>query len=471
MKISETVQSRKQPLKTVFWVLFIAVFVSGIWYLSTLPVWSKTDYDFAVTKEFSNELETDNVNIYFQGETYDLEDLGVEIKPVEVSISQKIKGLFSKTSYYEIAVDDEVFLSKIEQFNNEFGTEPVNSQLYVDKKGDLQISESSSGTKYVASDIKEVLVNSIKSESSKIYIVPETVFPTITKESLADDLQILNYLTKPIIITGDGSTLVLTRELLISFWNLECTSESVDQDIDNTNDTQVSLNVCVQKDVVSSTVIPMLNDLYNDILNSKKTVKNHNGSFEYRTCDYGPDLDLIISDLTNLLERRLALLNEYNGRIDESRLIGNDTITVSFIDLPGTDGTYVTRYIEIDQTQQKMYLWQDGQLYKSYGISGSYDDYAVYGVYSVMNKSTNAWSDVAKKWMPYWMAYYYDPRQKAMLGIHELVWWDDENGVRHVEPSSNIGTPKSTGCIRLDRGAAKEVYDWAEIGTPILIHP
>jgi hypothetical protein len=84
------------------------------------------------------------------------------------------------------------------------------------------------------------------------------------------------------------------------------------------------------------------------------------------------------------------------------------------------------------------------------------------GTFVIANKSPNAWSHSAKLWMPYWMGL------KGMkIGIHELPYWP--NGVREGE--KDLGHPASGGCIRLGRdGQAKTLYNWAEVGTPVVVN-
>jgi lipoprotein-anchoring transpeptidase ErfK/SrfK len=117
-----------------------------------------------------------------------------------------------------------------------------------------------------------------------------------------------------------------------------------------------------------------------------------------------------------------------------------------------------------------IYVWEDGKLKYEWGVSGVRDEYAVFGIFEVGEKATRAWSDIAQKWMPYWMSYYYDPIQETWFGLHGLVWWEDADGV-HYEPESNIGIKRSGGCIRVTVENAKTLYEWAEPGTRILIHP
>jgi len=82
------------------------------------------------------------------------------------------------------------------------------------------------------------------------------------------------------------------------------------------------------------------------------------------------------------------------------------------------------------------------------------------GTYAVLDKKPRAWSSAAKLWMPYWM-----PFIGTKYGMHELPEWP--GGFK--EGQDHLGTPVSHGCVRLGVGAAKEVYDWVDIGTEVEI--
>ena len=83
------------------------------------------------------------------------------------------------------------------------------------------------------------------------------------------------------------------------------------------------------------------------------------------------------------------------------------------------------------------------------------------GHFKIENKNPKAWSSYGL-WMPYWMAI--DP--SGRFGIHELPIWP--SGYREGE--DHLGRPASHGCVRLGENAAKFLYDWAEIGTPVYIY-
>lgn len=82
------------------------------------------------------------------------------------------------------------------------------------------------------------------------------------------------------------------------------------------------------------------------------------------------------------------------------------------------------------------------------------------GVFRINDKIPRAWSASAKLWMPYWM-----PFIGTKYGIHELPEWP--GGFKEGE--AHLGTPVSGGCVRLGVGAAKTLYEWAEVGTEVVI--
>jgi hypothetical protein len=80
------------------------------------------------------------------------------------------------------------------------------------------------------------------------------------------------------------------------------------------------------------------------------------------------------------------------------------------------------------------------------------------GEFKILNKSIKAWSKTYGLWMPYWLGL-------GRFGIHELPIWP--SGYR--EGANHLGIPVSHGCIRLGIGPAKTLFDWAEVGTRVVI--
>jgi len=168
-------------------------------------------------------------------------------------------------------------------------------------------------------------------------------------------------------------------------------------------------------------------------------------------------------DQNHLKQSLISLINSrFNG--DDS-----DYIYVRLIEKPNTNGDEAAQYIEIDLSQQKMYLWEMGQNVAVHRISSGLYYPTPPGRYRILNKANNAYSYIYHVWMPFWMAFSLDKKVNAYLGIHELPYWVDGAGQEIRRPRDFIGSPHTGGCVSLDVGEAKQVYDWAEIGTPVLI--
>lgn len=82
------------------------------------------------------------------------------------------------------------------------------------------------------------------------------------------------------------------------------------------------------------------------------------------------------------------------------------------------------------------------------------------GTFAVMSKYPRAWSRLAGLWMPWWMQF-----TKQGAGLHELPEWP--SGAK--EGAAHLGRPVSHGCVRLGVGPAKILYDWAPVGTPVIV--
>lgn len=188
----------------------------------------------------------------------------------------------------------------------------------------------------------------------------------------------------------------------------------------------------------------------------KSLVENSKGSF------YAWNEDLII-DTTGIYEDIEGLL------ID--REVGDYKLKYELYkkDIPGTDGKYADKYIEIDNSKQKLYAWYDGNVIKTINLSAAQEGFEVYGVFPIVDKGIQPIAP-SGHYMPYWMAFYYSPWQHSWYGLHGLVWWYDDNGNKIFENTDYIGVRRSKGCIRMLKDDAKYLYDRYEKGDYILIH-
>lgn len=121
------------------------------------------------------------------------------------------------------------------------------------------------------------------------------------------------------------------------------------------------------------------------------------------------------------------------------------------------------KYIDINLQDQVMVIFEDGKSVESFLVSsGKKGMDTPRGNFKIHNKAPKPWSKKYSLFMPNWMALMADGK----YGIHELPEWPGG----YKEGANHLGIPVSHGCVRLGIGSAKRVYDWAEIGTPVVIY-
>lgn len=112
--------------------------------------------------------------------------------------------------------------------------------------------------------------------------------------------------------------------------------------------------------------------------------------------------------------------------------------------------------IVIDLKEMKLRTYHYGEFIAEYEVmgKGSPTHPTPKGKFEVLAKYDKAWSNNASAWMPWSIRFYKN------YYIHEVPYYP--SGYR-------LQSRYSGGCIRLSIGAAQEVYDFAEIGTPVII--
>ncbi len=121
------------------------------------------------------------------------------------------------------------------------------------------------------------------------------------------------------------------------------------------------------------------------------------------------------------------------------------------------------KYIDINLSAQILSIFENGKILDSYLISsGKRDMETPRGTHAIANKFPRAWSNKYGLFMPYWMAI----TPSGSYGIHELPEWPGG----YKEGANHLGIPVSHGCVRLGIGPAKRVYEWAGIGTPVVVY-
>jgi tetratricopeptide (TPR) repeat protein len=121
--------------------------------------------------------------------------------------------------------------------------------------------------------------------------------------------------------------------------------------------------------------------------------------------------------------------------------------------------------IEIDISEQRFYAWEgDTLVYKFLTSTGLRGKDTAAGHFKVLDKIPMAYSSIWRLEMPYWLGIYYVGSIEN--GIHALPIRPDGS----VMWGGLLGQRASYGCVILSTEAARIIYNWAEIGTPVHIH-
>ena len=109
----------------------------------------------------------------------------------------------------------------------------------------------------------------------------------------------------------------------------------------------------------------------------------------------------------------------------------------------------IKKLIVVTLDRQLLAYYENGKLISCYPISsGKKGRSTPVGEFKIVNKTPNGFSKKYKSPMPWTMA------------LNELY---------AVHAGELPGYPDSHGCIRLSNENAQELYNWAEIGTKVLI--
>jgi LysM repeat protein len=168
-----------------------------------------------------------------------------------------------------------------------------------------------------------------------------------------------------------------------------------------------------------------------------------------------------LSGIARRFGTTVAALKASNG------LYGDQIRVGQVLDVSGLNaapvGSAGPKRIEIDVSEQRMYVWAGGTLIWRFVVSTGMAGYPTRrGSFAVQSKIPNAWSSPWQLWMPNWLGIYWAGSTEN--GIHALPVI---NGRRLW--GGNLGTPISYGCIVLGTQEAEMLYNWADLGTPVIV--
>jgi lipoprotein-anchoring transpeptidase ErfK/SrfK len=139
------------------------------------------------------------------------------------------------------------------------------------------------------------------------------------------------------------------------------------------------------------------------------------------------------------------------------------------VDEPATEETLPAdsgngRRIVFSESRQRVWLvGARNVVQRTYLVSGSVEDNLDPGTYSVYSRSQQAWGIDDSGSMQYFVRFAHGDR--AAIGFHDIPV--DEG--RPVQSVDELGTPQSHGCIRQQRADAIALWDFAPLGTTVVV--
>lgn len=130
--------------------------------------------------------------------------------------------------------------------------------------------------------------------------------------------------------------------------------------------------------------------------------------------------------------------------------------------LPADSGT--GRRVVFSESEQRVWLVDDGEVLRSYLVSGSVYDNLEPGTYAVYSRSRWAVGIDDSGTMQYFVRFTQGD-QGAAIGFHTIPVDDGEP----VQTLGQLGTPLSHGCIRQRTPDAIALWDFAPIGTTVVV--
>ncbi|MBN1178914.1 MAG: LysM peptidoglycan-binding domain-containing protein [Anaerolineae bacterium] len=163
----------------------------------------------------------------------------------------------------------------------------------------------------------------------------------------------------------------------------------------------------------------------------------------------------------------LWTLVQANAIANASLILPGQTLVIpqagSNAPAPAPAATGGGKRILIDLSEQHLYAYQGNTLVYSFVASTGINNGTRVGTFRVLDKIPNAYASTWDLQMPHWLGIYWAGSLEN--GIHALPILS--NGQRLW--AGYLGTPVSFGCIILGVEEARLLYEWAEVGTPVVI--
>jgi hypothetical protein len=154
-----------------------------------------------------------------------------------------------------------------------------------------------------------------------------------------------------------------------------------------------------------------------------------------------------------------------SGDVGSGDVGSEDVATDPAADTALPAGSGSGKRIVFSQSRQRVWLVSGGRhVERTYLVSGSLTDNLDPGTYSVYSRSEQAWGIDDSGTMRHFVRFTQGDTGAA-IGFHDIPIDDGHQ----VQSLAQLGTPQSHGCIRQKRADAIALWDFAPLGTTVVV--
>ena len=397
------------------------------------------------------ELNEQGPTIVHNGATYNpkLDELGVAFNVDEIinqaykygrdkSITAKITETYKLLiSGKQITINPKIDENKLNDYLSGLAKviekEPVNASLSI-KNGEITLSSAEKGRGLDKEKLKEDVTDFINSgQNGQIVMETSDLEPRITEDGTASArAQAENYMNSaPITITFENSIWTADRAEIGSWIKF---SESSDKLIASTDPSGFIKSI--ENQVEIKAVDREVEDGTGNVLSEGSDGR-------------GVDSNTLSAQIKDALNAQKA--NSSFALVTFAAPRGQKTIFPH-----AQPGRYIGRYIDINLSEQTLYVFEGSTLVNQFLISSGKSGYATpTGEYAVWGKTRSQLMDGPDYYLP---------------NVPWISWFNGEIAIHGTYWHSNFGTPMSHGCINASIDNAEMVYNFVEVGTPVYVH-
>lgn len=153
----------------------------------------------------------------------------------------------------------------------------------------------------------------------------------------------------------------------------------------------------------------------------------------------------------------IALIAIENDITDPNLIIVGQTLRIPDPNSTPSIISKTEKQILVILSEQKAYAYENGEIQKEFLVSTGVAKHPTiqgnFKIYIKLESTRMKGDDYDLANVP-WTMYFFEG-----YGLHGTYW------------HSNFGNPMSHGCVNMKTDEAKWLYDWAPLGTPVIVIP